>query len=73
MNFQYSVFLSAKFSYSCNLLPGFQMPSSATAGTAFAHNPVFPTKMTEFLNEIKSRSVCLFLVSEVSFLEDVVA
>lgn len=49
------------------------MPSSATAGTAFAHNPVFPTKMTEFLNEIKSRSVCLFLVSEVSFLEDVVA
>lgn len=64
MNFKYSVLLSDKFSYSCNLLLGFQMPSSATAGTACAHNPVFRTKMTELLNEMISRSVCLFLGSE---------
>ena len=57
MNSQYSVLLSDKLSRDCNLLLGFQMPSLATAGTACAHNPAFPAKMTELLNEVISRSV----------------
>lgn len=64
MNYHYSVLLSDKFGHGCNLLLGLQMSNSATAGTAFAYNPVFPAKMTKLLNKVVSGSVCLFLGGE---------
>lgn len=56
--------LSDKFSHGCKLLLGFHVPSSARAGTACTHNPIFPAKMTKLLNEMISRSICLFLGGE---------
>lgn len=64
MNSQYSVLLSDELSHGCKLLLGFHVPSSATARTACTHNPISPAKMTKLLNEMISRSVCLFLGGE---------